>query len=154
MTSNTDVIPGLDTASSVGNYLLRIVNKTDGITNTTPMLGSMTSLFVSDEMNANAASIYQDYLTLTSSVAVNGNCYISTAQLSAINSRLVVFNNFMDYRRISDWNFYANSSVIVINTIKMDKFNNLGNTQNYLINNLIGTDRLKNNLANTANTSS
>lgn len=150
MTSNTDVIPGYDSATSVGNYLLRILNKTDGIINTTPMLGSMTSLFISDEMNANANTIYQDYITLTNSVAVNGNCYISTAQLSDITNRLKVFNDFMDYRRTSDWNFFANANIIVINSIKMDKFNNLGNTQNYLIQNLIGTDRLKNNLANTS----
>jgi hypothetical protein len=154
MTSNTDVIPGLDSATSVGNYLLRVLNKTDGITNTTPMLGSMTSLFVSDEVNANAASIYQDYITLTNSVAVNGNCYISTTDLDDINRRLQVFNDFLDYRRISDWNFYANSNIIVLNSIKMDKFNNIGNTQNYLIQNLIGTDRLKGDLSNTANTSS
>lgn len=154
MTSNTDVIPGLDSATRVGNYLLRIVNKTDGIANTTPMLGSMTSLFVSDEVNANAVSIYQDYLTLTTSVAPNGNCYISTTQLDAINGRLQTFNDFVNYRRTSDWNFFANANIIVTNSIKMDSFNNLGNTQNYLIQNLIGTDRLKNDLANTANTSS
>lgn len=153
MTSNTDVIPGLDSATSVGNYLLRILNKTDGITNTTPMLGSMTSLFISDEVNANAASIYQDYITLTDSVALNGNCCITTTELNAITERLQGFNTFLDYRRTSDWNFFANANIIVLNSIKMDKFNNLGNTQNYLIENLIGTDRLKNNLANTSNTS-
>lgn len=154
MTSNTDVIPGLDSATSVGNYLLRVLNKTDGIANTTPMLGSMTSLFVSDEVNANAASIYQDYITLTNSVAVNGNSCITTTELDAITERLQIFNDFLDYRRTSDWNFFANSNIIVLNSIKMDKFNNIGNTQNYLIQNLIGTDRLKNDLANTANTSS
>lgn len=151
MTSNTDIIPSLDSATSIGNYLLRIVNTTDGISNTTPMLGSMTSLFVSTEMNANAASIYQDYLTLASSVdGGNGNCCITSAQANAINQRLQVFSDFMDYRRTSDWNFFANANIIVLNTIKMDKFSNLGNTQNYLIQNLTGTDRLKNNLANTS----
>jgi len=150
MTSNTDVIPNLDSATRVGNYLLRVLNKTDGIANTTPMLGSMTSLFISDEVNANAASIYQDYLTLTSSVAVNGNCYISATELNAINGRLQGFSDLLDYRRTSDWNFFANGNIIVMNSIKMDSFNNLGNTQNYLIQNLIGTERLKNNLANTS----
>lgn len=150
MTSNTDVIPGLDSATSVGNYMLRILNKTDGILNTTPLLGSLTSLFVKDEINANANTIYADYLTLTSSVAANGNCFISTSQLTAINQRLSTFNTFLDYRRTSDWNFFANSYIIMINSIRLDKFNNIGNTQNYLIQNLIGTDRLKTNLANTS----
>jgi hypothetical protein len=150
MTSNTDIIPGLDSATSVGNYMLRILNKTDNISNTTPLLGSMTSLFISDEVRANANTIRADYLTLTSSVAPNGNCYISTTDINAIRQRMESANNFLNYRRVSDWNFFANSYAIMINSILMDKFNNLGNTQNYLIQNLIGTDRLKTNLANTS----
>lgn len=149
MTSNTDVIPGLDSATSVGNYMLRILNKTDKISNTTPLLGSMTSLFVSEEVNANANSIYADYVTLTSSV-IAGNSYISVVELDGILQRLQTFNTFLDYRRISDWNFFANSYTILNNYVRLDKFNTLGNTQNTLIQTLIGTDRLKTNLTNTS----
>jgi hypothetical protein len=153
MTSNTDVIPGLDSATSVGNYMLRILNKTDNISNTTPLLGSMTSLFVSEEINANAISIYTDYVTLNASI-VAGNSYISVTQLDAINQRLKTFNDFLDYRRVSDWNFFANSYITLNSYVRLEKFNNLGNTQNYLIDNLIGTDRLKTNLANTSSNTS
>lgn len=147
MTSNQDTIPSLDTATSIGNYLLRILSTTDGLSNTTPMLGSLTSLFINDDLVANSAAMYNDYIKLNSSVAPNGNCWISSTELTAINTRISNLNNYITLRRTSDWSFFANARSMVINTINLSKFDNLGNTQSYLIDNLIGTDRLKQNLA-------
>ena len=147
MTSNQDTIPALDSATSIGNYLLRILSTTDGLSNTTPMLGSLTSLFINDDLVANSKAIYNDYITLTSSVAPNGNCWISSTDLAVINTRITNLNNYITLRRTSDWSFFANARSMVINTISLSKFDNLGNTQSYLIDNLIGTDRLKQNLA-------
>ena len=149
MTSNTDVIPSLDSATSIGNYLLRIVNVSDEIQNTTPLLGSMTSLFVGTEINSNVAVVNTVLQILNSSVALNGNCYLSQTQVLSLSNTLNVLNTFVSYRRVSDWNFFANATSIVMDTVKLSAFNNLGNTQLYLINNLIGTDQLKKNLANT-----
>ena len=153
MTSNQDTIPSLDSASSIGNYLLRVLSTTDGLSNTTPMLGSMTSLFINDDLVANSTAIINDYITLTSSVAPNGNCWISSSNLAIINTRLLDLNNYITLRRTSDWDFFANARTMVMNSITLSKFDNVGNTQSYLIDNLIGTDRLKQNLANTSNTS-
>lgn len=153
MTSNQDTIPALDSATSIGNYLLRVLSTTDGLSNTTPMLGSMTSLFINDDLVANSAAIYNDYIKLTSSVAPNGNCWISSTDLAVINTRISDLNNYITLRRTSDWSFFANGRTMVMNSINLGKFDNVGNTQSYLINNLIGTDRLKQNLANTSNTS-
>lgn len=152
MTSNTDTIPSLDTATSIGNFLLRILKTTDDIQNTTPMLGSMTSLFIGDELNSNNTIIASDYITLNTSVSIaNGNCYLSNAQVLAINTHINTLKDLIQYRRVSDWNFFANATTIVMDTMRLTQFNNIGNTQTYLINNLIGTDKLKNSLANTAN---
>jgi hypothetical protein len=153
MTSNQDTIPSLDSATSVGNYLLRVLSTTDGLSNTTPMLGSLTSLFINEELVANSAAIYNDYITLTSSVSPNGNCWISSSDLAVITTRISNLNNYITLRRTSDWSFFTNARAMVMNSINLGKFDNLGNTQSYLVNNLIGTDRLKQNLANTSNTS-
>lgn len=152
MTSNTDVIPSFESASSIGNYLLRIVNVSDNVQNTTPLLGSMTSLFVGQEISSNVAVVNTALYLLNSSVAPNGNCYLSSAQVLSISNTLNVLNTFVSYRRVSDWNFFANATSIVMDTVKLSSFNNMGNTQLYLINNLIGTNQLKSNLANTSNT--
>lgn len=152
MTSNTDVIPSLESASSIGNYLLRIVNVSDNVQNTTPLLGSMTSLFIGPEINSNVAVVNTALQLLNTSVAPNGNCYLSSVQVLTISNTLNVLNTFVSYRRVSDWNFFANATSIVMDTVKLSTFNNMGNTQTYLVNNLIGTDQLKKNLANTSNT--
>lgn len=152
MTSNTDTIPSLESASSIGNYLLRIVNVSDDIQNTTPLLGSLTSLFIGPEVNSNVAIVNTALHLLNSSVAPNGNCYLSSVQVITISNTLNVLNTFISYRRVSDWNFFANATSIVMDTVKLSTFNNMGNTQLYLVNNLIGTDQLKENLANTSNT--
>ncbi len=152
LTSNTDTIPSFESASSIGNFLLRIVSYTDDIQNTTPLLGSMTSLFVGPEINANVIVVTSANTLLNNSVAPNGNCYLSESQVLSISNSFNVLSSFISYRRTSDWNFFANATVIVLDTMKVSSFNNLGNTQLYLINNLIGTDTLKTNLANTGNT--
>jgi len=152
LTSNTDTIPSFDNASSIGNFLLRIVSATDNIQNTTPLLGSMTSLFVGPEINANVIVVNSANTLLNNSVAPNGNCYLSETQILTISNSINVLSTFIAYRRVSDWNFFANATNIVLDTMKVSSFNNLGNTQLYLINNLVGTDTLKNNLANTSNT--
>jgi hypothetical protein len=112
----------------------------------------MTSLFVGPEINANVIVVTSANTLLNNSVAPNGNCYLSESQVLSISNSFNVLSNFISYRRTSDWNFFANATVIVLDTMKVSSFNNLGNTQLYLINNLIGTDTLKTNLANTGNT--
>lgn len=152
MTSNQDTIPSLDSATSVGNYLLRVLSSTDGLSNTTPMLGSLTSLFINSELTANSVMLYNDLLTLQGSI-VMGNSEISLTQYNSIVANVTSVTNYTNLRRTSDWAFFTNARTMVMNSIMLGKFDNMGNTQSYLIENLIGTDRLKQNLANTSNTS-
>lgn len=149
MTSNTDTIPSLDFSTSIGNQLLRIVNTTDGVTNTSPLLGSMTSLFIVDDMTTNNATLQSDMVTLTNSV-VGSNSNISYSAMNAIVSHVESMNTYISTRRTSDWSFYARSVQIIKDYNVLSRFDTMGNTQLYLVNNLIGTDRLVNNLANTA----
>jgi len=151
MTSNTDTIPSLDSASSIGNFLLRVVSVSDKIQNTTPLLGSMTSLFVGPEINSNVYVVNSNLTTLNNSDNGMGVSNVTQSQVLTINTNLETLNTFIHYRRTSDWEFFTNATSIVLDTVTVSTFNNLGNTQTYLINNLIGTETLKNNLANTSN---
>lgn len=151
MTSNTDTIPSLDSATSIGNFLLRVVSVSDKIQNTTPLLGSMTCLFIGEEVNSNVYTVNTNLTTLNNSDNGSGVSNVTQAQVLTINTNLENLNNYMYYRRTSDWNFFTNATSIVLDTVTVSVFNNLGNTQLYLINNLIGTETLKNNLANTSN---
>jgi len=147
--ANAMSIPDYDLAVSVGQQILRITNVSDGVSNSTPMLGSFTSLFIGDELAANNTTINQDYVTISSLVRPNNMCYLSQAQAITIANHINTANSLINTRRTHDWNFYAKSVEIVNDYLVLDRFNNLGNTQTYLVNNYIGTETLVNNLANT-----
>ena len=68
--------------------------------------------------------------------------------LNTITVDLNTVYNYIFSTRTNDWNFYINSSQIVSDYISLNKLENMGGTQKYLANNLIGTDRLKENIAN------
>jgi hypothetical protein len=56
----------------------------------------------------------------------------------------------MNTRRTHDENFFTNSKDILAEYDQMKKFKSPGNSETNIINDYIGTNRLKNNLANTA----
>lgn len=141
--SNTDIIPNYDAATRVGNHLLSIVNSTDGVTNTTPMLGSMTSLFIIDDLVANSIVFLNDYNTVNNSFMANGTSNISSSTLNVISQHVEYVNHLINVRRTEDWNFYSNAVVIVDDYMKLFKLNNIGGTQTYLVNNLIGSESYK-----------
>ena len=140
MTSNNDIIPSLQTATTVGNYLLRILNTTDAVSNTVPLLGNMTALFIGDDLASNCTTISGYNSTI--------NMATTSTVLNTITVDLNTVYNYIFSTRTNDWNFYINSSQIVSDYISLNKLENMGGTQKYLANNLIGTDRLKENIAN------
>lgn len=149
--------PDYDTAVQVGQNLLMLLNNTDGIEDSTPLLGNMTSLFMEDEIAANTIIITGDYPTLNSSIYLDGTgnlaSSISTTQANSIISHLQTASGMLSTRRLHDWNFYQQGLILLEDSNKIDNLENVGNTQLYLINNLIGTDSYKQKLSsNTANT--
>jgi hypothetical protein len=149
--------PDYDTAVQTGQNLLMLLNNTDGIQDSTPLLGSMTSLFMGDAIAANTVIITGDYPTLNSSIYLDGTgnlaSNISTTQANTIISHLQTASGMLSTRRLHDWNFYQQGLILLEDSNKVDNLENVGNTQLYLINNLIGTDDYKQKLSsNTANT--
>jgi len=99
-----------------------------------------------------------DYPTLNSSLYldVNSNIVsnITITAATAIVTHLQTASGMLSTRRLHDWNFYQQGLILLEDSNKIDNLENVGNTQLYLINNLIGTDSYKQKLSsNTANTS-
>ena len=155
--------PDYKKSVGLGQQLLQLVNVTDGVQNASPLLGSMTSLFIGDELASNLTIITSDLQALNATirqvVVVGGgdppsNTFyysnITAANANTIMSHFATANTMLRIRREHDWDFYRNGVSIVNDYFKVDSLGRLGNTQNYLVNNLIGTDRyISNTLANT-----
>jgi hypothetical protein len=147
-TSNSTTIPQLDSVVSIGQQLLTLTNTTDGISNSTPMLGSLTSLFIGDDLANNNLTIYTDRLAMDAA-NVGGISSLTANQINLIITHVQTANTLVSTRRYHDWNFYEKSYQILSDYYFVKKFTNMGNTSTYLVNNLIGTDLIKTNIANT-----
>jgi hypothetical protein len=139
--------PDYDSAVQLGQDLLMLLNNTDGIQDSSPVLGNMTSLFIGEEIAANLTIITGDYPTLNASLYldVNSNVVsnITTTAANLIVSHLQTASGMLSTRRLHDWNFFRQGSILLEDYSRIDKLENVGNTQIYLINNLIGTDGYK-----------
>jgi hypothetical protein len=139
--------PDYDSAVQLGQDLLMLLNNTDGIQDSSPVLGNMTSLFIGDEIAANLTIITGDYPSLNASLYldVNSNVVsnITTTSANLIISHLQTASGMLSTRRLHDWNFFRQGSILLEDYSRIDKLENVGNTQIYLITNLIGTDEYK-----------
>ena len=151
--ANTSAIytsPYKDPAIGYGKSAIYIVNQTDGIVNTAPILGSFTSLFVGPQINANSSIISTYYNIINYSITVTtdgGGNTIHTSNLSqtvvtTIDSQLANTTIFLANRENHDKNYYANLKVVSEDYQELRKLQNLGESESTLIEDFIGTDKL------------
>jgi spore coat protein CotF len=131
-------VPSYSTASSIGLQNFLTLSKTDGantLTDTTPILGSFTSLFIPDILQANTIQLTY-YAT---EIAANATPNLSNSEIVNITNYCTNTASILNVRRTADWAFYQNSVHVSQDYGFLMQFNNMGGTSNYLINNVIGT---------------
>lgn len=151
-------IPSYDLALSIGNEILRIVVSEEEILNASPFLGNFTSLFIENDLRVLANNLVINVSELANSITIiyteespyiSYESNLSSSKINSTYSNITAAYNLVHDRRTEDWEFYQRSRQILNDYMMLNRFNNLGNTQRTLISDYIGTDRLKNNLANT-----
>ena len=130
-----------------------IVNQTDGIANNSVMLGCFTSILEANQINQLAKTLDTNSKTLINSLTLiphgegpgsdyyTSNISLSTASTIANNFANVV--TIMTQRETADKAFYLNLKNLITNYNTTKQYTNLGDSQNLLLNNYIGTDKLK-----------
>jgi hypothetical protein len=126
-------------ALTYGKTALYITNQTDSITNTSPIMGSFTSLFIGPQLNTNSIIISNDYITY--STGIQGDTLTST-QYTQIKNDLNTASLLMSTRQSADVTYFTNLKNMVTNYNTLKQFNNMGESQTYLVNNFIGTPSL------------
>lgn len=160
---NTYNKPYLQTALSAGKSAAYIVYQTDAIQNTAPTLGSFTSLMIGPQISA-AANLIINYPNLIANSItitvdpISGNTSnisnLTYTQVLAISNDVSNTNSLLATRQSADETYYLNLQTLSNKYSTVSQFNNMGETQSYLVNNFIGTPSLisKLNSANTSNT--
>jgi hypothetical protein len=147
--------PYYDTAMGIGKTALYITNQTDNITNTSPILGSFTSILIGPQIGQSASQI-QNYVILiqnslnTEEIIDEGGNTITTttsnltpSQISDIETGLLNTNTLLYDRQTGDVTYYTNLRAFVDKYNTTKKFTNMGETETYLVNNFVGTDKIK-----------
>lgn len=139
--------PDYEKAISLGRDLVMLLNSTDGIQNATPVLGSMTSLFIKDDVQNNNPIIVTANTTINNSIRLVsvGEVYNVYSNISGTTSNSILLqiktaNTLIGGRREHDWNYYREGLKLMEDYNKVTKFEDVGQTQEYLVKNLIGTD--------------
>ena len=130
-----------------------IVNQTDGIANNSVMLGCFTSILEANQINQLAKTLDTNSKTLINSLTLiphgegpgsdyyTSNISLSTASTIARNFANVV--GIMTERETADKAFYVNLKNLITNYNTTKQYTNLGDSQSLLLNNFIGTPKLK-----------
>lgn len=134
--------PYRESALGFGKFLIYLTHQTDGISNASPALGSFTSLFVNDQLNANNTIIYTDRISLISSLNVTNVSNLTGSSINTIISHIQTANTLIETRRNHDIQFYRNSSLVIKDFGKVSQFSNMGPIDTQLANNYIGSDKL------------
>lgn len=137
------------TAVSVGTLILHLTNQTDGIINTSPILGNFTSLFVGPQLDEYANTLISYVTVINNSVTTNTTSGIRTSNLTTIQANTITTyitntNDFLTTRQLHDRTFFQNSKDIINAFANCKDLKNFGETEKYLINNFIGTPELIN----------
>lgn len=132
--------PYYDTAMGLGKTALYITNQTDNITNTSPILGSFTSILIGPQVSSANTVLANDLIILNNGVTANN---LTEAQISQILSDIANTNTLLNTRQTADVTYYTNLRTFVDNYNSVKKFTNMGETETYLVNNFVGTDKIK-----------
>lgn len=138
-------VPTYETATSYGRQVLNIVYQTDEITNSAPILGSFTSLFIKEDLEDANSLLNTSVVNSFISNPAAADAGVVTGLTANINSIITL----LETRRLHDWNFFANTKALLNDymTLKRLEMGGKSNTEFSLINDFIGTDVYKQNLA-------
>lgn len=156
--------PDYDKAVAIGQELLLLLNETDDLANSVPVLGNFRCLFTNDDIKEITINIASDSVTVNNSIRIesipNPNTdpaapptisvklsNLTSAQINNIFDHVETANNLIYKNREDDWFFYRTSLDILSDYKKVKRLTRLGKTQRYLVDNLIGTENYKNKLA-------
>ena len=161
ITANTDAAdkPHLEQAMQIGRALTYVIYQVDGREDNAPMLGSFTSILIANTINDYANVIVTYANTINNSITITTETVgedvittkVSNLSYAAVNSIAATANTlntlFLE-RRVHDENFYTKSNQLVNEAKNIRRYENLGASEDNLVQNLIGSDKLKSRLGN------
>jgi hypothetical protein len=146
-------LPYFRTATQMAKSATYIVNQTDGVANNSIMLGCFTSILEANQVNQLATTLYNDTNAIVNSLSLvpggeggGSDYYRSHLSYNTVLGYSNAFANIvslMTDRESADKAFYVNLKGLIDKYDTTKQLVNMGESEKYLVNNLIGTDKTK-----------
>lgn len=151
--------PYLDIAMNYGKTVTYIVYQTDGIDDNSAIMSSFTSLLIQPQLDANlnimtvyagnvansivatTTTTYDEYNQPTTTTTYSSN--LTSQSITTVNDRMDNIKSFMSTRQQKDIDYFTNMKMFIDKYNETKKFNRMGATENNMVQNLIGSDKLK-----------
>lgn len=138
-------LPHYQTASSVAKILSFVLYQSDGISNNAVYIGNFGSIVTYNTVVNYASTITNDRILIQNSIVTDmSGTYstLTTEQKTLITSNITAVNNYIITTMTSDKNFYANCRTIADEYSTSRNLNGMGESQNFLVKNFIGSSKL------------
>jgi len=152
--STSSSFPDFNSGMAIGEYMMQLTNRYDGVQDASAALGAFTSLFIGDELSVLVIKINDGAGKVASSIIVDltdpslpiYSTNLSAGLITTITNDITECYNLINDRYNHDINFFRNSISTMTKFNQISKFNSLSKVSLHLIDKLVGTDKLKNNL--------
>ena len=147
-TDNNPNLPHYKTAIAAGKGIIHLMNKNESLVNNAPILGSFTSLLIGNTLNqmesylANDANTVQNSISHSGGISPTYSSNLTPTQISTITANIISISTLMDSRVNNDVQFFQSQITLLQHLKPLKLFDFMGQTENYLVNNLIGTEKL------------
>jgi hypothetical protein len=143
--------PHYKAAIAQGKILSYLTNQTDNVQNNSVIMGNFTSITLGNTLTSlyNTMNTVTNYLatTITYAYPITSNTTtIDPTNAALLTSAVYQINNLMTVYPAQDAAFFQNSRNVVSDFTTVSQFSNMGQSENYLITNYIGTPTLVSNL--------
>jgi hypothetical protein len=136
--------PHYKTATGIGKLMSYLVSASDGIQNTSPIMGSFTSITLGNTLNSLYSTLNTYSAIFISSIDSGSNTSnISAANANALSNTVNSIASLFYTYPAQDTAFFTNSQSVLNDFTSIRQFSNLGQTETYLLNNYIGTPKIK-----------
>jgi hypothetical protein len=135
--------PHYTIAIGTGKILSYITNASDGIQNTAPIMGSFTSITLANQLNSLYSTLGTYGNIFINSIDTNtGFSNITLNAVTTLSTTINSISNLFTTYPAQDTAFFNNAQAVLSDYGKVSQFSKLGQTENYLLNNYIGTPKL------------
>jgi hypothetical protein len=140
--TENSLLPQYNNCIGIGKALTYIIYQSDGISNNAVLMGNFGSLYTANTLTEYSSNLANDLILIENSIS-DGNSNLSAGEISSIISKINSTNNFIYSSVTQDVDFYNNSRAVINDYNSVKGFGHMGDTEKYLVNTLIGTDKLK-----------